>query len=154
MAIERKLLEDYADTTLDTPPAELMQRGGAYYATAATQLLTAHHNDLGEVHVVNVRHGGVIDGWPADWVLEMPCRVTREGVEPLPAPPLPMVCFGLLAAVKSYEILTANAATHGDRRAAYQALLSHPLGPSAENVGAVLTDLLKTHAAYLPQFGN
>ena len=57
---------------------------GKYYSTIATQLLTAHHNDLGETHVVNVRHNGAVPGWPEDWVLEMPCRVDRNGIKPLP----------------------------------------------------------------------
>ena len=34
----------------------------------------------------------------------------------------------------------------------HQALLVHPLGPPADQVGAVLTDMLETNRAYLPQF--
>lgn len=152
MAIEGSLLDEYAEPDRFEPPADLMERGGAYYSTVATQLLNAHHNDLGEIHVVNVPHHGAVDGWPGDWVLEMPCRVGRGGLTPLPVLPLPPACFGLLAAVKSYEILTAQAAVEGNRRAAYQALLVHPLGPAADRVGDVLDDLLATNATYLPQF--
>lgn len=150
MAIEGDLLAEYADPALTAPPEDLMKRGGAYYSTVATQLLNAHHNDLGEIHVVNVPHRGAVAGWPADWVLEMPCRVGRAGITPLPVAPLPPACFGLLAAVKAYEILTVEAAVHGDRRAAYQALLVHPLGPQADRIDAVLDDMLATNAAYLP----
>ncbi len=152
MEIEKTLLEQYADPNLVEPPAELMKRGGAYYSTVATQLLDAHFNDRGERHVVNTRHLGAVAGWPADWVLELPCRVDRMGIHPLPAEPLPPVCFGLLAQIKAFELLTVEAAVHGDRRAAYQALLAHPLGPAADQVGAVLDDLLETHRVYLPQF--
>ena len=152
MEIEASLLAEYAEPDRVEPPEDLMERGGAYYSTVATQLLNAHYNDLGEIHIVNVPHRGAVDGWPADWVLEMPCRVGRAGITPLPVSPLPQVCFGLLAAVKSYEILTARAAARGDRRAAYQALLAHPLGPSGDHVGDVLDDLLTVNAAYLPQF--
>jgi len=152
MEIEAGLLADYADPDLKEPPADLMLRGGAYYSTLATQLLAAHHNDLGETHIVNVAHRGAVPGWPGDWVLEMPCRVDAGGVHPLPAEPLPPACFGLLSQIKMYEILTVEAAVHGDRRAAYQALLSHPLGPPADRVQAVLDDLLETHKAFLPQF--
>jgi 6-phospho-beta-glucosidase len=152
MAIEGSLLAEYAELDRSEPPDDLMERGGAYYSTVATQLLNAHYNDLGEIHVVNVPHHGAVDGWPADWVLEMPCRVGRGGIVPLPVSSLPRVCFGLLAAVKSYEILTARAAARGDRRAAYQALLAHPLGPSGDRVGEVLDDMLATNAAYLPRF--
>ena len=152
MAIEAELLRYYADPANTQPPPGLMKRGGAYYSTVATQLLNAHHNDLGETHVVNTRHGGAVPGWPADWVLELPCRVSRAGIQPLPAEPLPLACWGLLAQVKAYELLTVEAAVHGDRAAAYQALLAHPLGPAADKVQLVLVDLLATHRAHLPQF--
>jgi 6-phospho-beta-glucosidase len=78
--------------------------------------------------------------------------VDRSGIHPLPSEPLPPVCFGLLAQIKSYELLTVEAAVRGDRKLAYQALLAHPLGPSADKVQAVLDDMLETHRAYLPQF--
>ncbi len=152
MAIEDGLLRQYAEPDRSEPPAELMKRGGAYYSTVATQLLNAHHNDMGEIHVANVRHAGAVPGWPSEWVLELPCRVDRSGVHPMSADPLPPVCFGLLAQVKAYELLTVEAAVHGDRNAAYQALLANPLGPSADKVQAVLDDLLETHRDYLPQF--
>jgi 6-phospho-beta-glucosidase len=129
-----------------------MKRGGAYYSTVATQLLNAHYNDLGETHVVNVPHRGAVAGWPADWVLEMPCRVDKEGIEPLPAEPLPLACYGLLAHVKAFELLTVEAAVHGERDAAYRALLAHPLGPTADRVQTVLDDLLQTHREHLRQF--
>lgn len=152
MQVEAELLDEYADPNRSDPPADLMKRGGAWYSTLATQLLNAHFNDLGETHIVNVPQGGAVSGWPADWVLELPARISRAGVEPLPAEPLPPVCFGLLAAVKSYELLAVQAAVHGDRNALYQALLAHPLGPAADQIPAVLDDLLETNQRYLPRF--
>ena len=152
MDIEKDLLREYADPALTEPPADLMKRGGAYYSTLATQLINSHHNDLGEVHVVNVRNNGAVKDWPADWVLELPAKVDRLGVHPLPADPLPPACFGLISQVKMYELLTVEAAVHGDRNAMYQALLTHPLGPSADKVEAVLEDILETNKQWLPQF--
>lgn len=152
MEVEKDLLRQYADPHLVEPPADLMKRGGAYYSTVATRLLNAHYNDLGETHVVNTRHAGAVDGWPEDWVLELPCQVDHSGIHPLPAEPLPPACFGLLAQIKSFELLTIEAAVHGDRQAAYQALLAHPLGPPADQIQAVLDDMLATHRANLPQF--
>ena len=152
MAIEADLLQDYANPALTEPPPDLMKRGGAYYSTLATQLIDSHYNDLDQVHVVNVRNDGAVAEWPADWVLELPARVGRAGIRPLPAAPLPPAVFGLLAQVKMYELLTVEAAVHGDRRAAHAALLAHPLGPAADRVAAVLDDLLATNRAWLPQF--
>ena len=150
--IEKDLLRQYNDPALRDPPTDLMKRGGAWYSTVATQLLNAHFNDLNEVHVCNVRHNGVIAGWPADWVLEMPCRVNKQGITPLPAEPLPIECFGLIAHVKSYEILAAKAAALGDKDAAYKALLAHPLGPQADQAAIFLADLMETNKPHLPQF--
>lgn len=150
--VEESLLKQYADPALSEPPADLMKRGGAYYSTVATQLLNAHYNDLGETHVVNVANQGAVKEWPSDWVLELPATVKRSGLTPQPMPALPPACFGLIAQIKAYELLTVQAAVHGDRDAAYQALLTHPLGPSADRVGAVLDDLLETHRAHLPRF--
>ncbi len=152
MEIEAGLLAQYAEPDRSEPPEGLMQRGGAYYSTVATQFLNAHYNDLNERHVVNVRHGGAVAGWPEDWVLEMPCLVGKDGVKPIVTEPLPPASFGLLNQVKMYELLTVKAAVDGDRNAAYQALLANPLGPETDKVEAVLDDMLTVNKDYLPQF--
>ncbi|HJR80455.1 MAG TPA: 6-phospho-beta-glucosidase [Anaerolineales bacterium] len=154
MEVEKDLLREYADPNLKEPPADLMKRGGAYYSTVATQLLNAHYNDLGETHVVNIKNGDAVKAWPSDWVLEIPSTVRKSGIAPIPTEPLPVACFGLISAVKAYEMLTVEAAVHGDRNAAYQALLVNPLGPKADKVQAVLDDMLETHKEHLPQFWN
>ncbi len=152
MEIEKALLRDYTDPNLTEPPADLMKRGGAYYSTLATQLINSHYNNLGEVHVVNTRNNGAVKSYPADWVLELPAKVDAKGIHPLPADPLPASCFGLITQVKMYELLTVEAAVHGDRNALYQALLTHPLGPSADKAQAVMDDMLETNRQWLPQF--
>ena len=149
--IERDLLAMYADPQLISPPDDLMKRGGAYYSTVATQLLNAHYNDLNEKHVLNVANQGAVKEWPADWVLEMPAMVSKDGIKPVSADPLPPVCFGLIAQVKAYELYTVEAAVNGDRDAAFQALLAHPLGPEADQIPDVIEDLLSTHRRYLPR---
>jgi 6-phospho-beta-glucosidase len=152
MAIENDLLAKYADPALVEPPPELEKRGGAYYSTAAVQLLQSIHNSDNMIHVVNTINDGAIRGWPDNWVLELPCRVDSEGAHPLPAEPLPEPMAGLVHRVKSYELLAARAAVTGDREAALLALIANPLGPDADRAPAVLDDLLRTHAQYLPQF--
>ena len=152
MAIEKELLIDYRDPARSEVPRGLMNRGGAWYSTVATQLINAHFNDLDEVHVANVRQGGAVPGYPEDWVMEMPCLVNRSGIHPLPAKPLPEECFQLIQKVKQYELLTVQAAVTGDHDLVRQALLTHPLGPSENNVDSVLADLLETNRPYLNQF--
>jgi 6-phospho-beta-glucosidase len=152
MEIEKDLLREYADPALIEPPEDLMKRGGAYYSTLATQLINSHYNDLGQVHVVNTRNNGAVKEWPADWVLELPAKVDGKGIHPLPANPLPASCFGLISQIKMYELLTVEAAVHGDRNAMYQALLTHPLGPRADKIHEVMNDMLETNRQWLPQF--
>lgn len=152
MKVEKQLLSQYDDPAINMPPDDLMKRGGAYYSTVATQLLNAHYNNLGETHVVNVCHNGAVRGYPEDWVLEMPCKVDAVGIHPVQTAPLPHVCFGLLSSVKSYEILTVEAAVHSDYQAAYQALLAHPLGPDADKIREVLDDMLDTNREFLSGF--
>jgi 6-phospho-beta-glucosidase len=82
----------------------------------------------------------------------MPAKVSKQGTQSIPAEPLPPVCFGLIAQVKAYELYTVEAAVHGNRQAAFQALLSHPLGPEADQIPDVLADMLTTHRQYLPRF--
>jgi 6-phospho-beta-glucosidase len=92
--------------------------------------------------------------------MELPCRIgapdknNLSGIHPLPARPLPSVCYGLVAQVKTYEILTVEAAVYGDRNAAYQALLAHPLGPSADKVQEVLDDMLLSNQEWMHQFSS
>lgn len=152
MAVEKELLAQYAEPDRSEPPPGLLKRGGAFYSTLATQLLNAHYNDLGETHVVNIPNGGAVPGVPVDWVMELPCTVGRSGVTPLPTEALHPAVAGLVAAVKAYELLTVEAAVHGNREAAYEALLAHPLGPEAEQVQSLLDEMLEINKPYLPQF--
>ena len=151
LEIEKNLLAEFANPALTKPPEDLLKRGGAWYSTLATHVIHSHYADLGQVHVINLPHRGAVEGWPADWVLEMPARVDSSGVHPLKAAPLPPSQSGLIAAVKSYELLTVEAAVHGDRRSAYLALLAHPLGPEGSHIQEVLDDMLETNRPYLPQ---
>ena len=152
MKIEDELLTQYAEPDRTVPPPGLMERGGAYYSTVATQLINAHYNNLKEVHIVNTKQGNSVPDYPSDWVMELPCIIDRHGIHPIQAKPLPQICFSLIQQVKTYELLTVEAAVHGDRSMAYQAMLAHPLGPDADQIPLVLDDLLETNGAYLSNF--
>jgi 6-phospho-beta-glucosidase len=154
LEIEEELLKSYQEKFRTEIPEHLMARGGAYYSTVATQLITSHYNNLGDTHVVNVQHNGAVPSWNKDWVLELPCKITSGGIIPLPADPLPPVCESLISVVKAYEIMTVEAAVKHSRSAAYEALLIHPLGPPADNIKAVLDDMLAVNKHYLQEFSN
>lgn len=152
MDVEKELLALYRDPALVTKPEALDKRGGAYYSEAAAALMADLHNDAGTVHVVNARNDGAIPNLPPDVVVEVPCRVGRTGVGPLATEPLAPAMWGLVSAVKAYELLVVEVAVHGDRDAARLALLANPLGPDGDHVDEVLDDLLAINRAHLPRF--
>ena len=78
-AIERELLDLYADPTVDTKPVQLERRGGAYYSEAAVDLVASLRSDRGDTQVVNVRNAGTLPFLPDDAVVEVPCRVGADG---------------------------------------------------------------------------
>jgi 6-phospho-beta-glucosidase len=152
MEIEQELLEMYRDPELREKPKLLEERGGAWYSEAAAMLVESLHLDRGDVQIVNVRNAGAIPNIDADAVVEVPCRITRSGAEPLPQRPLPPEMLGLVEQVKAYEQLTVRAAVTGDRAVALQALMANPLVRSYDIARPLLDALLSAHRAHLPQF--
>lgn len=153
LAIEEELFSLYRDPDLAEKPAQLSQRGGAFYSEAAVSLMRALYSDAEAVQVLNSRNRGAIPDLPADAVIETNCLIRGGEIEPLSPGPLPVELRGLVQQVKAYEQLTVEAAIKGERRAAYLALLNHPLIPGAAKAQALLDRILKENAPYLPRFG-
>ncbi|MGW7515931.1 6-phospho-beta-glucosidase [Streptomyces sp. NPDC054796] len=156
-AMEKRLLEMYADPALDEKPELLSRRGGAFYSEAAVELaaplLGAEGEDAegedaeGEdapVRVVNTYNNGTLPFLPDDAVVEVPARITPGGARPLPAPAIDPLHAGLIAHVTAYERLALDAALRGGRERVFKALLAHPLVGQYTQAEA-LTDLLLAH---------
>jgi 6-phospho-beta-glucosidase len=150
--LERELLALYLDPTVDTKPALLAKRGGAYYSEAALELVASLWLDRGDIQVVDVRNNGTLPGLCDDAVIEVPCRVTRDGATPAAPASLPPEQDGLVAHVAAYEQLAVEAAVNGDREVAFRALLAHPLIGQASTAEKLLADLLQANRPYLPRF--
>ena len=127
MEIERELLDLYRDPQLAEKPALLEQRGGAFYSEAAVGLVRSLATGDGNVHEVDVRNEGTLAGLAADDVVEVPARVGRDEIAPLPQEPLAPELLGLVQHVAAYERLAARAAAEQDVALARKALLAHPL---------------------------
>jgi 6-phospho-beta-glucosidase len=152
MEIERELLALYADPALDTKPALLEQRGGAFYSEAAAQLIASLHDGAGDVQVVDVRNGDALPDLPAGAVVEVPARIDRDGAHPQPLAPLAPELRGLAQAAKAYEDLAVAAAVSGDRQVALRALLANPLVPDYEAARGLLDALLEANRSHLQRF--
>jgi 6-phospho-beta-glucosidase len=152
MDIEAGLLELYKDPALDTKPALLEERGGAFYSDAAAALVASLHAGTGDVQVVNVRNDGAIPNLPDDDVVEVSATIDREGAHPLPVAPLAPHMLGLVQHAKAYERLTVAAATSGDRATALRALMTNPLVGDYDRAAPMLDDLLEQSRDFLPRF--
>lgn len=144
-AMERQLLEMYADPALDEKPALLARRGGAFYSEAAVDLAASLLGDGGSTYqVVNTLNHGTLPFLPADAVIEVQAAVGRQGAAPLPVEAVDPLYAGLMANVTAYEDLALDAALRGGRDRVFRALLSHPLIGQYEYAEA-LTDRLIAH---------
>ena len=151
-AIEDELLRLYADPALDTKPALLAQRGGAFYSEAAVALLAAlmsSPGDTSDVQVVNVRNAGTLPFLPDDAVIEGPAVIGPGGPDPVPATPVPALLRGLIAHVCAYEELALDAALHGGRSRVAAALLAHPLIGQYSLAEPMADRLIAENAAFL-----
>lgn len=151
MAIERDLLQAYADPSLDTRPDLLSRRGGAYYSQAAVGLVAALlGTGAGHRHVVNVRNDGTLPFLADDAVVETSAHVDVDGIRPLVAPEVPPLYSGLIAHVSAYEQLALDAARTGGRERVFAALLAHPLVGQLDLAEGLTDRLLAANAAFLP----
>jgi 6-phospho-beta-glucosidase len=155
-AIERELMELYADPALDRKPELLSRRGGAFYSEAAVALIASLFGDgtgldSGTVEqVVNVRNGGTLPFLPGDAVIEVPAAISAGGAVPVEVPPLAPLLRGLIAHVSAYEELALDAALRGGRARVAAALLAHPLIGQYEVAGRLADRLIAENAQFLP----
>jgi len=104
------------------------------------------------IEAVNIRNDGLLDGLP-DWaVVEVPAVAGADGLRGVRLGALPRGVMALLNTQATVQDLVVEAAVHGSRDLALQALLADPVVHSATAAEACLDELLHVHAPYLPQF--
>ncbi len=103
---------------------------------------------------VNVVNNGALPGLP-DWaIVEVPAVVSGAGVMPLRVEPLPNAITAMLNQQVAIQDRVVEAAVHGDRQAALQALLLDPLISNYEVAEKLLDELLETHREYTEPFAR
>jgi len=151
--IERDLLKMYSDPSLVTYPDELNQRGGGMYSEAAVSLIESIENNKQDYHIINTLNKGAYDFMADDDVVEVRCRVGKNGVFPEKQGSFNnQHIIGMMQAVKAYERLAVEAGLSGNVQTALMALLTHPLIGDYEKAKPMLDEMLEAHRAFLPQF--
>jgi len=88
-------------------------------------------------------------------VLEIPCLVSAQGIEPVHSGKLPKALASFLGLHLDVQELTLEAALTGDRRIAQQAFELDPFVSSKLTINETsqfLDEMLHAHASNLPQF--
>lgn len=154
MRIEKQLLHLYKNSPFTKKPKLLEKRGGAYYSTAAVDLLSSIYNDKKEEQIVNVQNNSAIMDLPENVCVEVPCLVGKNGPKPLATGRMDKKVCGLVQSVKNYEELAIEAAFKGDRALACVALANHPLVPDYTTAEKIMGAILDVHKPYLPHFAS
>lgn len=152
--IEDTLFELYKNPSLAEKPKQLENRGGAYYSDAACNLIHSIYNDIGDIQAVNTINQGAITNFEKDEIVEVSCRITKNGPVPVNVGKLPKAVNGLLQQIKSFEIAGSEAAMTGDYNKALLALMINPMVASQKAAVLVLDELLEVHKEYLPLFSS
>jgi len=99
--------------------------------------------------IVNMRNGDALGFLDPDDIVEMPARVSADGLTTVGRADLPMSARSLVEAVKEYERGIVAAAMSGDASLAAVALAQHPLVPGITAARELLADYIDLHGEHL-----
>jgi alpha-galactosidase len=112
--------------------------------------MVAGRNDW--IEAANIRNDGLIDNLP-DWaIVEVPAVATPAGLRGVRVGALPAGIAALCNTQIGVQNLVVEAAVHGSRQLALQALLADPCVNNFSAAKQMLDEMLALHAPYLPQF--
>ena len=108
-------------------------------------ITNSRHEEL----AVNVLNDGLIDNLPRDIVIEGPAIIDQHGVHGIPLGTFPKGIAGLLNNQAAAHDLTAEAALHGSRALALQALLVDPVVDNFAAAEQMLNLIIEMQQQYL-----
>ena len=111
------------------------------YDRIALMTMRAIVHDQGAIIPLDVVNDGTLPFLEADDIVEVPCRVDKDGPRPQAVAPIPDGPRALIEQVKAYERAAVNAAITGSREALVAALALNPLVPSREKAEQLLAVL-------------
>ena len=103
----------------------------------------------------NVPNHGLIDNLPQDCIVEVPCLVDKNGVQPTRIGSLPPHLAALMQTNINVQALTVEAALTGKREHIYHAALLDPHTAAELDLGQIwnlVDDLIEAHGDWLPEY--
>ena len=119
--------------------------------------LIIHSLETGTPRVVygNVPNQGLIDNLPADCVVEVPCLVDKNGVQPARIGSLPPLLAALMQTNINVQTLTVEAALTQKRAHIYHAAMLDPHTAAEldlDQIWNLVDDLIEAHGHWLPAY--
>jgi alpha-galactosidase len=138
----------------ELPLPELLARESEFELDRAVDVIMAVLTGTDQLELaINVVNDGAIPGLPPWAVVEVPAVVGADGVRALQMPHLPAGVTALLNQQIVVQDRAVEAAVHGDRTAALQALLLDPVSGGKLAVNEQLLDgLIDANRQLLPRF--
>ncbi len=136
---------------LEDPGAEIeVERSHEYGSTIV------HSLETGTPSVVygNVQNDGLIDNLPNGCVVEVPCVVDKNGVQPTKIGNLPAHLAALMQTNINVQALSVEAALTNNREHIYHAAMLDPHTSaelSLDEIWSLVDDLIEAHGDYIPE---
>ena len=112
------------------------------YDRIALMTMRAIVHDQGAIIPLDVANAGTLPFLDHHDIVEVPCRVDKDGPRPQIVGPIPQHPRELIEQVKIYERATVKAALSGTRDALVDALALNPLVPSRDKAARLVEALL------------
>lgn len=100
---------------------------GMGYAGVMLDCIEGLQSKEGKYLVLSVENNGCIEGLEDKDVIEVTCKVSEAGIQPVPIGKVPEHCYLLIRTIKLYEKLTVQAVMTKSGETAIWALTLHPL---------------------------
>lgn len=116
-----------------------------------------HSAVTGQSRVIygNVKNNGLIANLPADCIVEVPCHVDRNGLQPIAVGKVPPELAAVMRLSINVQELTVQAALTGKKSYIYQSAMLDPhtaaeLAP--DDIVAMVDEMIIAHGDMLPRF--
>ena len=103
----------------------------------------------------NVLNNGIIDYFPDEACVEVPCLIDGSGVNPCYVGKLPVQCAAMNMAHINVHLLTIEAARTKKREHIYHAAMMDPHTAaelSIDDIRKMVDELIKTHGKWMPRY--
>lgn len=148
MAIESHQ-EDESKKNMNLTLAQLDNEG---YAGVALRFVQAKVLNQPVEMILSVPNQGSINELEDKDVIEVTCRIDKNGATPIKIGDIPQVQMSLIRQIKLYERLTVKAIKEKDRNIAKLALTVHPLINSYSIASSLVDEYLNAHKDYVGEW--